>query len=264
MAIMMFSCSKDEPTPPLNPDITIPIPTNPDNSGNGGDQQTIPGSEILGTWYYLNPNKALKITITFSSEMNLIGDRTCYISVESELPYFHTDYDNAWNYENSKWKVWCIEIGEGIMPSALISKVFENEMWLDLDWGNTTERLKFKRSNPGNPVKPSGFQIAPDGIFGKYVWHTTIGMYNLTLQFNNNSYNTYETSDRELRINGKYVKEATGEGLYSKGYLSLDYTRNLIPAAANCPYFVVIKETDKKLKYYNPFNPEIVYTFTRD
>ena len=266
------SCDKGESEEPENPWINNPDQDNQYPPGNGdGDTEDIPGGKILGTWYYLNPNNALKITITFTSEKDynytIFKNRVCYVSVESEFPYFHSDYSNSWTYENSKWEITRIEVGPAISSSATIAQVFDNEMWLDLSWGYRTERLKFKRSDPGSPVKPTGLQLAPDGIFGNYLWETTISKYNLTFQFKGEEW-THETSNYDVMIinaNGdyKYSRETDSYAILSNGYLKLDCGSSLIAAAAQSPYFVVVMETNKKLKLYNPLNPAVIYSFTR-
>lgn len=270
-AIPLASCNHDEPSTSLNQPINNP--TNPETPKDDATLNEIQGAKILGTWYYLNPNKALKITITFKSDeaknFAIFGERVAIISVESEFPYYHEDYSNVWSYNSSKWEVTRLAIGPNISSSAIITQVFDNEMWLDLNWDYAhKERLKFKRSDPGDPVKPVGFQLAPDGIFGTYVWNTKIDQYNLTFQFKDNI-RTHETSDYDVMVfvsegDYKYLKETNGDGIFSNGYLKVSWNASLVAAVAGSPYFVVIHDSDKILKLYNPLKPDIVYTFHRD
>lgn len=270
MPAILTSCGGNEPDSPAQ-EIPNPDPENPDTPYNPDDNEDIPGSKILGTWYYLNPNKALKITITFSSEKGYnyeyLKERVCYVSVESKLPYFNTDYSNVWTYNDSKWEVTRIEIGPAIMPSGTVSQVFDNEMWLDLKWGHGTERLKFKRNDPGDPISPSNVEVAPDGIFGKYLWHTTIANRDITFQFKGTEW-IHESSNAEVMVfdtkgNYKYLSETDTYAGFSQGYLKIDWDSSIIVSLAETPYFVVIKETDKKLKIYNPFTPDNYYLLTR-
>ena len=63
--------------------------------------------------------------------------------------------------------------------------------------------------------------------------------------------------------NYKYLSETDSEAGFSKGYLAIDWTTSIIVSLAQTPYFIVIKETDKKLKIYNPFTPDNYYFLTR-
>lgn len=267
---VLTSCGGDEPDSP-NQEFPNPDPGNPDYPYDPDDDEDIPGSKILGTWYYINPNKALKITITFSSDKGsnyeYLKERVCYISVESKLPYYNTDYSNSWTYSDSKWKVTTISVGPGIIPSGTVSQVFDNEMWLDLDWGHGTQRLKFKRDDPGDAITPSNVEVAPEGIFGKYLWHTTISNRDITLQFKGTEW-IHETSNAELMVydskgNYKYLSETDTEAGFSQGYLKIDWGSSIIVSLAETPYFVVIKENNKKLRIYNPFTPDKSYLLTR-
>ncbi len=82
ISVSFSSCGGDEPDDPQK-EQTDPSHENPSDSHEGGEDKHIPGNKILGTWYYLNPNKALKVTITFTSEesynFSIFGDRKCYI-----------------------------------------------------------------------------------------------------------------------------------------------------------------------------------------
>lgn len=267
---ILTSCGGDEPDSP-GQEIPNPDPENPDTPYNPDDNEDIPGSKILGTWYYINPNKALKITLTFSSDKGYnyeyLKERVCYVSVESKLPYFNTDYSNSWTYSDSKWEVTTIEVGPAIMPSGTVSQVFDNEMWLDLKWGHGTQRLKFKRNDPGEPVTPSNVEVAPDGIFGKYLWHTTIANRDITFQFKGTEW-IHESSNSEVMVfdskgNYKYLSETDTYAGFSQGYLKIDEDSSIIVSLTETPYFVVIKETNTKLRIYNPFTPDQSYLLTR-
>lgn len=268
MPLMFSSCGDDEPSTPEAPEITDPE-LKPNDSGNSssGDEE-IQGSKILGTWYYLSPDKALKLTVRFTSEKGYsyvtFRHYVCYISVESEFPYYHEDYDNTWKYENSKWEITRLAISKALFSSATITQVFDDEMWLDFEYGVKSERLKFKRIDPGNPQKSTDKELAQDGIFGKYVWKAAIGRYNMTFQFTG-AEKAKETSDSEVWVDGvgKRLKESTLDAIYSNGLLRLDWSKSLIASEAGNSYFVVVKESDRKLKLYNPFSPDVTYTFTR-
>lgn len=263
------SCGSDEPEIPENTSIDIPNNSDDHGDSNVGSEE-IPGAKILGTWYYLSPDKAIKITIRFSSEKGYnyvyLGDRVCYISVESEFPYYHTDYANVWQFEDDNWHITRLEVLDYLFSSATITKVFDDEMWLDFEYGKHDQRLKFKRSDPGNPIKPNDKQLAPDGIWGRYVWSTTIGRYNMTFQFIG-SEGIKETSDSDVWVyykgESKKLKESIGDAGYKNGLLRIDWSWSLIDAATEGSYFVVIKETDKRLILYNPFSPDVRYLFTR-
>ena len=266
LSISFSSCGDDEPDEPQKeqPD---PIPDNP---SDGSEEEQIPGSEILGTWYYLNPNKALKATITFTREksynFSIFGTRVCYFSFESELPYSLVDMENVWSYSDSKWEITSFPIIPGSM-GATISKVFDNELWMDVDFVNHTQRIKFTRNNPGNTIKPSGLQLAPDGIFGKYLWHGSIGVNNITFQFKGAEW-FHETSDSKVMVidadkNHKWLMENDSYGGYRNGYFHFE-CNSILCSVLGCSTVVVIKQTDKKLMIYNPFTPDITYYLTRD
>lgn len=265
LPLMLTSCGDDEKDTPDEPTITNPDPINP---GNSSDESEIPGAKILGTWYYLSPDKALKLTIRFSSEKGAnyvtFGHYVCYISVESEFPYYKSDYDNKWRFEDSKWRITSLRIAEGLSSAATITQVFDDEMWLDFEYGVKSERLKFKRVDPGNPKKPDGKELAQDGIFGRYLWKAAIGRYNMTFQFTG-AETAKETSDSEVWVDamGKRLKESTLDAIYSNGLLRLDWSKSMIASEAGNSFFVVVKESDQKLKLYNPFTPDVTYTFTR-
>ncbi len=172
-----------------------------------------------------------------------------------------------WSYDDSKWEILSLDIVPGC-SGASIHNVFENEMWVDLEFGYLNERIKFTRDNPGNAVKPSGMTIEPDGVFGQYLWHATIGSKNITFQFKGSEW-FHETSDSEVIMiidrngNYKYIKEKNTEGRYHNGYFHFDY-KSILASVLDCPTVVVIKQTENKLIIYNPFKPDVTYTLTRD
>ena len=150
---------------------------------------------------------------------------------------------------------------------AKITYVFENELWMDLDFINHTQRIKLTRNDPGNSVKPNGLQLAPDGIFGKYLWKSSIGGLNITLQFKGANW-FQETSDYDVMVKGidgsyKYLKENECEGGYSQGYFHFDCT-GILCSVLNCSTVVVIKQSEKKLMIYNPLTPDRTYFLTRE
>lgn len=268
--LIVTSCGDDEPATPQTPsNPTNPYPgheEDPGNNDHGG--RDIPGAKILGTWYYLSPDKAFKITINFSSEEGpnylYTGGRVCYISVESEFPYYYYDYDNVWYYENNNWSITRLEVNKYLFSSATITKVFDEELWLDFEYGLKNERLKFRKSDPGRPVKPYNKELAPDGIFGTYKWKTSIGNYNMSLQFVSSNI-VQETSDSEVYVSSlnDWFKESTCEAIFNNGILRLAHDKSIISSKVGNSYFVVTRESDKKLKLYNPFSPDVSYTFSR-
>lgn len=269
ISVSFSSCGGDEPDAPQNEEPN-PTPDNPGNSQGDSEDEEIPGNKILGTWYYLSPNKALKATVIFTSEKayNYLydGGRVCYISIESQLPYNVEDYDNVWSYNDSKWEITAFDIIPGCM-GATITKVFDNELWMDLDFINHTQRIKFTRNDPGNSVKPNGVLLAPDGIFGQYLWKGSIGNHYITFQFRGSEW-FHETSDSNVMIIGtdgsyKYLKENDCEGVYRNGYFHFECT-GILCSVLNCSTVVVIKQSDKKLMIYNPFTPDRTYVLTRD
>lgn len=269
ISVSFSSCGVDEPDAPQKeePD---PKPNNPGNSQDDSQDEEVPGNEILGTWYYLSPDKALKATVIFTSEKapnySTFGSRVCYISIESQLPYNVEDYDNSWTYSDSKWKITRFSIIP-VTHGATIPKVFDNELWMDLGFINHTQRIKFTRNDPGNSVKPNGLQVAPDGIFGKYLWKGSFGSHNITIQFKESG-KFHETSDSNVGVIGidgsyKHVKENDCEGGYMDGYFHYDCT-GILCSVLGCSTVVVIKQSDKKLMIYNPFTPDRTYFLTRD
>ena len=253
----------EQPEPPTQP-------TDPDPGTTPGENPSqIPGAQILGTWYYLSPDNAIKITITFTDKDNIAGldDKKCFISVESEFPYYNTSYENGWEYKNSEWEITSLRIAQNVWASARITNVFDNEMWLIFEYGSNHKQLKFKRSDPGSAFSPTGIELAPDGAFGNYVWHTTIKGHNMTLQFTG-AVSLKETSDTPISVTykgeTKYLSETKIYGGHSNGYLRLDWSESIIASVAQNSYFVVVEESNKKLKIYNPFTPSISYTLTRN
>ncbi|MGN0223676.1 MAG: hypothetical protein ACI4AM_06590 [Muribaculaceae bacterium] len=272
LSVPFTSCGGDEPDEPQieKPDQNPDTPNIPDTPSDEDENEQIPGSKILGTWYYLSPNNALKATVTFSIEksynFSIFGTRVCYISIESELPYYVEDIENVWSYSDSKWEITRFPIVPGCM-GATISKVFDNELWMDLDFINYSQRIKFTRNDPGNAVKPSGLQVAPDGIFERYLWHGYIGNYNITFQFKGASW-FHETSDVDVMVKGtdgthRWLKENDCYGGYSNGYFHFECT-GILCSVFDCSTLVVIKQTDKKLLLYNPFTPARTFYITRE
>ncbi|MDE7387588.1 MAG: hypothetical protein K2N28_10695, partial [Muribaculaceae bacterium] len=175
----LVSCGTDEPSLPNkdnewnNSDWNN---SNNDNNGEDNPSSNIEGSEILGTWYYLSPDEAIKIEIRFTSETYLLGHK-CFVSVDSKFPSYTSDNMKSWEYKDNKWKIVSLDIGGPFLPSLIIENVFDDEMWADLVRGSS-QRLKFKRKDMGQPSTPTGKVLAPDGFFGNYVWNGYVSGYN--------------------------------------------------------------------------------------
>lgn len=266
VAILLFgvlavSCSKDDdPQPDPYP---TPTPTYPDSPSDGGgnSQQTV-GSEILGTWYYANPTKTVKLSYTFSEDRNSLGNVFTKV-IESTLPYASSRSTGSWKYSDGKWTFSYFELF-GIWGEATVESLNENEMWISVSSSlSIVRRFKFTRSNPGELSRPSGVEIADNNVFLNTRWKVTYNNATVTCSFGTATLT--EKSDSKIYIysSERWETEGSGEYLFIDGVLKVDYSKCLLPNLIGYHHMVVVKNGSNSLKLFHPSAPDTYLILTK-
>lgn len=264
MSCFVLTACPDEPQPGPDPDPDpAPYPT-PSPDPAPGPSNGSKEDQILGTWYYMNSIKTLKLTFTFSDSPHLLGKEVTK-TTESTFPSIFDPRLGDWTFKDGVWTF--LFDAFGVFGHAEVRSISGNEMWVQVQYSvygdDRVVDLKFTRNNPGEPQRPEGMTLVTANPFKNTVWTTTYGTTSLTCSFGTD-YVT-EKSDSRVYIyeSGTWTTESKAEYIFVDGQLIIDATQGLLPNLIGFHYLAVSKESSNKLLLFNPFAPDNSVVLTR-